>query len=162
MTSITAEQWPSLSERFAAARALGANGKPLAANGLHARHPDEWHPPVQSFTAIAAALRSDRFWPDLPNWQARGLDARRILLAHLTHGAELNDKAGPYKGSPSTSSPAPSKTTTPHPCSASPNAPTPNSPCAHSPSKQSPAPRPCPMAHRRRRHRMGRWITMGW
>lgn len=79
--------------------ALGANGKPLAATGLNAKHPDEWHPPVQSFTAIAAALRSDRFWPDLPNWQARGLDARRILLAHLSQGAELNDKAGPYKGS---------------------------------------------------------------
>lgn len=79
--------------------ALGANGKPLAANGLSAAHPNEWHPPLASFSAIAAALRSDRFWPTLPDWQARGLDPKRILLAHLTQGAEHNDKAGPYKGS---------------------------------------------------------------
>ncbi|MBK7144924.1 MAG: hypothetical protein IPH76_06840 [Xanthomonadales bacterium] len=77
----------------------GANGKPLAANGLHAAHPNEWHPPLASFSAIAGALRSDHFWPTLPNWQARGLDPKRILLAHLTQGAEQNDKAGPYQGS---------------------------------------------------------------
>ena len=59
----------------------------------------EWHPPVQSFTALAGAVRSDVFWPALTRWQQQGFDPSRILLAHLTQGAEQSDKAGPYQGS---------------------------------------------------------------
>jgi hypothetical protein len=62
-------------------------------------YPNEWHPPVRSFSSIAGALRSDLFWPAQQRWQQQGFDPSRILLAHLTQGAEEHDKAGPYKGS---------------------------------------------------------------
>ncbi len=54
---------------------------------------------MRSFTSIAGAVRSDVFWPAMTKWQQQGFDPSRILLAHLTEGAENADKAGPYKGS---------------------------------------------------------------